>query len=50
MTIEIISWSLSMKILDRAWIELGTPGSPVRCASLVRNVTDCAALPGKAKL
>ena len=50
MTIEIISWSISMQILDRALIELGTPGSPVRCASLVRNVTDCAALPGKAKL
>ena len=39
-----------MKILDRAEIELGTPGSAVRCASVVRNVTDCAALPGKAKL
>ena len=50
MTTEIISWSISMKIFDRAWIELGTPGSPVRCASLVRNVTDCTALPGKAKL
>ena len=50
MTIEIISWSISMQILDRAWIELGAPGSPVRCASLVRNVTDCAALPCPVKL
>ena len=31
-------------------IELGTPRSAVKCASVVRNVTDCAALPFKAKL
>ena len=28
-----------MKILDQAGIELGTPGSAVKCASVVRNVT-----------
>ena len=31
-----------MKVWDRAWIELKTPGSAVRPASVARHVTDCA--------
>ena len=30
-----------MKVWDRAWIELATPGSAVRLASVARHVTDC---------
>ena len=30
-----------MKVLDRAAIKLGTPGSEVRHASVARHVTDC---------
>ena len=46
MTIEIISWSIFTKVWERAGIQLGIPGSSVRCASVVRQVTDCATLPG----
>ena len=42
MTEEIISWSISTKVWDRAGIELVTPGSAVRLASVARHVTDCA--------
>ena len=41
MTVEIISWSISTKVWDRAGIELATPGSAVRLASVARHVTDC---------
>ena len=46
MTVEIISWSISTKVWDRAGIELATPGSAVRHASVARHVTDCATRPG----
>ena len=46
MTVEIISWSISTKVWYRAWIELATPGSAVRHASVARHVTDCATRPG----
>ena len=36
MTVEIISWSISTKVWDRAGIELATPGSAVRHASVAR--------------
>ena len=42
MTVEIISWSISTKVWYRAGIELATPGSAVRHASVARHVTDCA--------
>ena len=42
MTVEIISWSISAKVWDRAGIELATPGMAARHASVVRHVTDCA--------
>ena len=45
MTVEIISWSISMKVWYRARIELATPGSAVRHASVARHVTDCATRP-----
>ena len=35
-----------MKVWDRAGIELATPGSAVRHASVARHVTDCATGPG----
>ena len=41
MTVEIISLSISTKVWDRAGIELATPGSAVRHASVARHVTDC---------
>ena len=44
MTVEIISWSISTKVWDRAGIELATPGSEVRLTSVARHVTDCATL------
>ena len=47
MTVEIISGSISTKVWDRAGIELATPGSAVRHASVARHVTDCATQPGK---
>ena len=40
MTVEIISWSISAKVWYRAGIELATPGSAVRHASVARHVTD----------
>ena len=46
MTVEIISCSISTKVWDRTGIELGTPGSAVRQASVARHVTDCATRPG----
>ena len=48
MTVEIISWSISTKVWDRARIKLTTPGSAVRLASVARHVTDSATLPGDA--
>ena len=45
-TVEIISWSISTKVWYRAGIELATPGSAVRHASVARHVTDCATRPG----
>ena len=41
-TTEIISWPIFMKVWDRTRIELVTPGSAVRQASVARHVTDCA--------
>ena len=35
-----------MKVWDQAEIELGTPGSAVRLASVARHVNDCATRPG----
>ena len=49
MTVEIISWSISTKVWDRTGIELATPGSAVRHASVARHVTDCATRPGEKK-
>ena len=46
MSVEIISWSISTKVWYRAGIELATPGSAVRHASVARHVTDCATRPG----
>ena len=46
MTVEIISWSISTKVWDRAGIELATPGSAVSFASVTRHVADCATRPG----
>ena len=46
MTVEIISWSISTKVWYRNGIELATPGSAVRHASVARHVTDCATRPG----
>ena len=42
---EIISWSISTKVWDRAGIKLATPGSAVRLASVAKHVTDCATRP-----
>ena len=46
MTVEIISLSISTKVWDRAGVELATPGSAVRHASVARHVTHCATRPG----
>ena len=46
MTVEIISWSISTKVWNRAGIELATPGSAVSFASVTKHVTDCATRPG----
>ena len=48
MIVEIISWSISTKVWDRAEIQLTTPDCAVRLASVARHVTDCATRPGKA--
>ena len=47
MIVEIISGSASTKIWDQAGIELATPGSAVRLASVARHVNDCAMRPGQ---
>ena len=44
MTVEIVSWSISTKVWDRAGIELATPESAVRLASVARHATDCAVI------
>ena len=49
MTVEIISRSISTKVWDRTGIELSTPGSAVRHASVAWHVTDCATRSGKKK-
>ena len=46
MTVEIISWSISTKVWDRAGIELATPGFAVSFASVTRHVTNCTTRPG----
>ena len=46
MAVEVISWSITTKAWDRAGIELATPGSVVRLASVARHATDCATWPG----
>ena len=38
-----------MIVWDRAGIELATPGSAVRLASVARHVTDCATGPGQTR-
>ena len=48
MTVEIISWSISTKVWDRAGFKLATPGSAVSFASVTGHVTDCATGPGPA--
>ena len=45
--VEITSWSISKKVLDRAEIKLATPGSAVRHASVARHVTDLRGPVGK---
>ena len=50
MTVEIISWPVSTKVWDRAGMELKTPGSADRHASVARHVTNCATRPGKSSL
>ena len=45
--VEIISWSTSTKVWDQTGIELATPGSAVRHASVARHITDCATRPSK---
>ena len=46
MTVEIISSSISTKVWERVGMELATPRSAVRHASVARHVTDCATRPG----
>ena len=50
MTVEIISWSISTEVWDRAGIELGTPGSAVRLASVAKHVTKHFIPPGQAHI
>ena len=45
MTVEIISWSISMKVWDWAAIKPETPGFAIRHASVARHVTDCLCSP-----
>ena len=45
--VEIISWSISPKVWDRAGIKLVIPGSAVRHVSVARHVTNRAIWPGK---
>ena len=42
MAVDIISRSISMKVLDPAGIQLVTPGSVVKQVSAVRHVNNCA--------
>ena len=49
MTVDIISRSISTKVWERAGIELATPGSAVRLASVARQVIDWATRPGEKK-
>ena len=46
LAVEIISWSISMKVWYRVGIELATPGSTVRHVSAVWYVTNCATQTG----
>ena len=46
MVIEIISRSISTNVWDGAGINLTTPGSADRFASVARHVIDCACCPG----
>ena len=39
-----------MKVWDRAWSQLATPGSSVRHASVARHVNDCTKRPGTARI
>ena len=45
-TVSSPNHTISTKVWDRAGIELATPGSAVRLASVARHVTDCATRPG----
>ena len=47
MAIEIIAWSIFMKVQDRVWIKLMISGSAVRHVSVVRHFTGCATRPDK---
>ena len=49
MTVDIISQSISTKVWNGAGMELATPGSAVRLASVARQVTDYATQPGEKK-
>ena len=49
-TVKIILWSISTKVWDRVGLELATPGSAVRLASVARHVTDCATWPALLRL
>ena len=46
MTALIISWSISIKVWDRAGIELATPESAVRHVSAASHITHFATRPG----
>ena len=46
MAVEIISWSISAKVLDWARIKLATPGSADRHLSAVRHIIHCTMRPG----
>ena len=41
MAVEIISWSISTTVWDKAHIQLATPGSAARQVSAVRQVRQC---------
>ena len=47
MTLEIISWSISTKVWDRAGIKLAAPVSAVRLESVARHIINCTTRPGK---
>ena len=50
MTVENISRLISMRVWNRAGIQLATPGSAVRHASVARQLTKCATRPGRRKV